>query len=323
MRILLTGAAGFIGSNLAEALIRRGDEVLGFDDMNGFLYDTSVKEANLSAIQKNDIDGRFRFMKGDIRDAAALEDAFSAFRPEVVVHLAAYAGVRPSLLNPALYYDVNVMGTLQLISAMVMHDVKRMVFASSSSVYGANEKVPFSESDFVDNPISPYAATKKAGELLLYTYYSQYGVSTVCLRFFTVYGRRQRPDLAIAKFSALMRRGKPIDMYGDGETRRDYTYIDDILDGVIKSIDYVSDQIVYEVFNLGESKTVSLKEMIQSLSKALGVEPVIRQMPLQPGDVLRTYADVSKAKKLLGYDPRTEFSEGVSRYVEYLEGWDE
>lgn len=319
MRIFLTGAAGFIGSNLAEALIKRGDDVLGFDSLNDF-YDVTIKEANLAAIRKADESGCFRFIHADIRDEAALEDAFMGFKPDVVVHLAAYAGVRPSLMNPELYYDVNVVGTLKIMSAMVRHGVKRMVFASSSSVYGSNKKVPFSESDSVDCPISPYAATKKAGELLLYPYYSQYGISCISLRFFTVYGRRQRPDLAIAKFAALMRAGKEIDMFGDGETRRDYTYIDDIMDGVVKAVDFAYENYVYEIFNLGESRTVSLREMISVLSKALNAEAKIRQMPLQPGDVPVTYADVSKAKEILKYNPTVDFVDGVSRYAAYLEG---
>lgn len=319
MKVLITGGAGFIGSNLAEKLVRRGDKVLSYDSYNDF-YDPSIKRANTAAVRAMDDRGLFSSIEADIRDEKALNAAFSDFQPEVVVHLAAYAGVRPSIQNPELYYDVNLIGSVRLLDAMRNHDVKRMVFASSSSVYGNNKKVPFSEDDPVDHPISPYAATKKSGELLMHTYHALFGMSCACLRFFTVYGPRQRPDLAIAKFIRLIREGQSIDVFGDGGSCRDYTFIDDTLNGITKAIDWTEEKNRYDVFNLGENHTVSLTEMIETIEKVLGTEAKKNRLPMQPGDVDQTYADVEKAKRVLGYAPKVSFEEGVRRYVKWLDG---
>lgn len=318
MRVVVTGGAGFIGSNLCEKLIQRGDDVLAIDNFNDF-YDPSIKRANIDAVKRADASGRFRLAEIDIRDGNALDLAFSQFSPEAVVHLAAYAGVRPSISDPALYYDVNLMGTVRLLNAMNDHGVKRMCFASSSSVYGNNENVPFSEADSVDRPISPYAATKKAGELLMHTYHKLHGMSVCCLRFFTVYGPRQRPDLAINKFISRISKAQPIQVFGDGSSMRDYTFIDDILDGVIKALDWTaSESPKYDIFNLGESSPVSLLQMIQTIERVLGRQAIIEHLPMQPGDVDKTFADTAHAKVVIGYDPQTSFDEGIARYVEWL-----
>lgn len=318
LRVLVTGGAGFIGSNLCEALLRRGDWVLAVDSLNDY-YDPAIKQGNLDAVSAGAPEGRFAFRKLDIRDGQALEAAFADFAPQAVVHLAACAGVRPSIKDPALYVDVNLMGTVRLLDCMARHGVRRLAFASSSSVYGNNEKVPFSEDDPVDHPISPYAATKKAGELLCHTYHALHGISVACLRFFTVYGPRQRPDLAISKFVARIRAGQPIQLYGDGSTRRDYTYIDDILDGVTKALDFTAEPGRYEVFNLGESSTVTLKQMVAAIERALSAHAQIEWLPDQPGDVRQTFADTQKARRVLGYNPQTSFEEGVRRYVAWVE----
>lgn len=312
MSVLVTGAAGFIGSHFTERLLERGEEVVGLDLYDDF-YDPGLKEANLSRARDFD---RFTEVRGDIRDPdlpASLPDGV-----ESIVHLAARAGVRPSIADPALYTDVNIRGTMNLLTLARERSVRRFLFASSSSVYGNNEKVPFSEADRVDYPISPYAATKKAGELLCHTSRHLDGISCLCLRFFTVYGPRQRPDLAIRKFTRLMTEGRPIPMFGDGSTERDYTYIDDILQGIEGALGYVREHDgTYEVVNLGESRTISLKEMIRVLSEELGVEPVIERLPLQPGDVTRTFADVAKAGRLFGYRPSTDFREGIRSFLEW------
>jgi UDP-glucuronate 4-epimerase len=317
MRVIVTGGAGFIGSNLCQRLLGRGDQVLALDSFNDF-YDPAVKGENVREVTASDKNGAFRVAEADIRDAQALDKIFMEFRPDAVVHLAAYAGVRPSIQNPQLYVDVNLMGTTRILDAMVKYRVKRLVFASSSSVYGNNEKVPFSEDDPVDHPISPYAATKKAGELLVHTYHALHGLHCACLRFFTVYGPRQRPDLAISKFVSLIRAGKPIPVYGDGSTRRDYTYIADILDGLTAALDWTETD-GYDVFNLGESHTVSLSEMIETIERVLGKRADIDRLPMQPGDVKQTFADVSKARHALGYSPSTSFEEGVRKYVAWLD----
>ncbi|MDL2205549.1 GDP-mannose 4,6-dehydratase [Eubacteriales bacterium OttesenSCG-928-N13] len=319
MRVMVTGGAGFIGSQLSKQLIARGDQVLAIDNFNDF-YDPALKRNNVREIEQLDHHSRFQLAEIDIRDAQALEAAFSSFKPDAVVHLAAYAGVRPSIENPALYGDVNLMGTIRLLEAMNRFGVKRLAFASSSSVYGSNKKVPFSESDAVDHPISPYAATKKAGELITHTYHALHGFSVACLRFFTVYGPSQRPDLAICKFCTMIERGEPIPVFGDGSTMRDYTYIDDILDGVTKALDWTAGEPKYDIFNLGESHTVTLTEMIETIEQEMGQKAVIRRMPMQPGDVEKTYADISHSKDVLGYNPTTPFKEGIRKYIAWRKG---
>lgn len=321
--ILVTGGAGFIGSHLCEALLQAGHTVINVDSLNDF-YDPEIKKGNISEIfntikRKGIAQERFELVEGDIRDYFLLESIFLNRKIELIVHLAAYAGVRPSIDNPLLYADVNVNGTLNLLEMCRKYSVSKFIFASSSSVYGNNKKVPFSEDDNVDFPISPYAATKKAGELLCHAYHALYGIDVACLRFFTVYGPRQRPDLAIHKFAALMAAGKPVPFYGDGTTERDYTYIGDIIDGVVKSIDWVMENKgLYEIFNLGESRTVSLNEMLSKLEAALGMKADLQRLPLQPGDVRRTFADISKAKMLLGYNPSTAFEEGIDCFIQWF-----
>ncbi|PYS83946.1 MAG: epimerase [Acidobacteria bacterium] len=316
--VLVTGGAGFIGSHLVERLLGEGRwRVHVVDDFNDF-YDPALKRRNVAPhLSRED----FRLHEADIRDRAALERVFREAAFDCVVHLAARAGVRPSLREPALYAETNVAGTLNLLELARWSGVRQFVFGSSSSVYGENEKVPFSEDDPVSKPISPYAATKAAGELLCHTYSHLFGLRVVCLRFFTVYGARQRPDLAIHKFARLISEGRPIPVFGDGTTRRDYTYIDDIIAGVRAAMDYEATN--YEVINLGESRTVSLSELIGLLEKELGRDARIDRQPLQPGDVPQTFADTRKARALLGYDPRTPIEEGVRRFVEWFKRNDE
>ncbi|OLE53365.1 MAG: epimerase [Acidobacteria bacterium 13_1_20CM_3_53_8] len=311
--ILVTGGAGFIGSHLVDRLLAEKEwRVVAVDDFNDF-YDPSVKRANVSGHLEN---SAYRLVEVDIRDRAGLISLFDEMSFDVIVHLAARAGVRPSLKEPQLYAETNINGTLNLLELARESDIKQFVFGSSSSVYGVNAKVPFSEDDPIRNPISPYAATKAAGELLCHTYSHLYGLRCVCLRFFTVYGARQRPDLAIHKFARLISRGEPIPVFGDGTTRRDYTYIDDIIGGVRAAIDY--DASDYEVFNLGESRTVELRELIALLEKELDRHAVVDRQPVQPGDVPQTFADITKARKLLGYDPHTQIEEGIKRFVEWF-----
>src|SRR5689334_3219674 len=310
--VLITGGAGFIGSHLIARLLSEGAwRVHVVDDFNDF-YDPSVKRRNVEPHIGRE---EFKLYEADIRDRAALEEIFKATRFDVIVHLAARAGVRPSLTEPVLYAETNINGTLNLLELARAHDVRQFVFGSSSSVYGENEKVPFAEEDKVSEPISPYAATKAAGELLCHTYSHLFGLRCIALRFFTVYGARQRPDLAIHKFARLISKGQPIPVFGDGTTRRDYTFVDDIIAGVRAAMDYEASD--YEVFNLGESRTVEHRELIQLLEKELGREAVIDRKPLQPGDVPQTFADISKARRLLGYDPRTPIEEGIRRFVEW------
>lgn len=313
--VLVTGGAGFIGSHLVERLLGEGDwRVHVVDDFNDF-YDPTLKRRNVEPhLRRAD----FRLHEADIRDRAALESIFDESRFDCIVHLAARAGVRPSLSEPVLYAQTNIDGTLNLLELARAHEVGQFVFGSSSSVYGENEKVPFAEDDPIFKPISPYAATKAAGELLCHTYSHLYCVRTVALRFFTVYGARQRPDLAIHKFARLISEGKPIPVFGDGTTRRDYTYVDDIIAGVRAAMDYGESD--YEIFNLGESRTVELRELIGLLEKELGRTAIIDRQPVQPGDVPRTFADTSKARRLLGYDPRTPIEEGIRRFVEWYRG---
>jgi UDP-glucuronate 4-epimerase len=311
--ILITGGAGFIGSHLVDRLLTEGGfGITVIDDFNDF-YDPAIKRENLRAGRSNP---NFKLVEGDIRNQAALEQALGATAFDCIVHLAARAGVRPSLKEPRLYVETNINGTLNLLELARAHGVKRFVFGSSSSVYGLNAKVPFSESDPIFNPISPYAATKAAGELLCHSYAHLYDMRIVCLRFFTVYGARQRPDLAIHKFAKLISEGRPIPVFGDGTTRRDYTYIDDIISGVRAAMDY--DQSNYEVINLGESRTVELRELISLLEKALARRAEIDRQPLQPGDVTQTFADISKARRLLGYSPATQIEEGIEKFVEWF-----
>jgi UDP-glucuronate 4-epimerase len=311
--ILVTGGAGFIGSHLVDRLLAEGGwRVTAVDDFNDF-YDPALKRANVAAHLRRD---DYRLVEADIRDAGALARVFGGAEFDCVVHLAARAGVRPSLSEPLLYNETNVTGTLRLLELARAHGVRQFVFGSSSSVYGINAKVPFSEEDPIRQPISPYAATKAAGELLCHAYAHLYGVRCVALRFFTVYGARQRPDLAIRKFARLISEGKPIPVFGDGTTRRDYTYVDDIIAGVRAAVDY--EATMYEAINLGESRTVELRELIALLEKELGREAVIDRRPTQPGDVPQTFADISKARRLLGYDPRTQIEDGIRKFVRWF-----
>src|SRR6266571_7384825 len=312
-KILITGGAGFIGSHLVDHLLAQGGwRVTVVDDFNDF-YDPSIKRENVETHLSNP---NFELIEGDIRDREALRRAFSETNFDCIVHLAARAGVRQSLKEPHLYLETNVNGTMNLLELARSSGTKQFIFGSSSSVYGINNKVPFSEDDPIFNPISPYAATKAAGELVCHSYAHLYDLRIVCLRFFTVYGARQRPDLAIHKFAKLISAGKPIPVFGDGTTRRDYTYIDDIIGGVRAAIDY--DKSTYEIINLGESRTVELRELITLLENALGRRAEIDWQPPQPGDVPQTFADITKARKLLGYDPHTQIEEGISRFVEWL-----
>ena len=311
--ILITGGAGFIGSHLVDRLLAEGGwRITVVDDFNDF-YDPAIKRANVSARLSNP---DFKLVEADIRKQEALSQAFSETNFDCIVHLAARAGVRPSLKEPRLYVETNINGTLNLLELARAQGVKQFVFGSSSSVYGLNAKLPFSEDHPVFNPISPYAATKAAGELLCHSYAHLYDMRIVCLRFFTVYGARQRPDLAIHKFAQLINDGQPIPVFGDGTTRRDYTYIDDIIAGVRAAIDY--DQSNYEVINLGESRTVELRELISLLEKALDRHAEIDRQSLQPGDVTQTFADITKARRLLGYDPQTQIEEGIRKFVEWF-----
>ncbi|MDA3813520.1 MAG: GDP-mannose 4,6-dehydratase [Candidatus Cloacimonetes bacterium] len=313
MKILVTGAAGFIGSHLCEALVKEHD-VIGIDNFCDF-YDIKIKRNNIKGLGRCD---NFQIIKADIRSKDELEDVFSHHKFDLIIHLAAMAGVRPSIADPVLYTEVNVNGTVNLLEQCKKQNIKKFIFASSSSVYGNNKKIPFAESDPVDLPISPYAATKKAGELICHTYHHLEQISMVVLRFFTVYGPRQRPDLAIHKFARKIMADEVIPVFGDGSTQRDYTYIDDVIDGILRSIDFVSDGCRYELFNLGESQTISLSKMIKTIEKALRKIARKEILPLQPGDVDKTFADISKAKKMLGYDPKTKFVEGVNKFVEWL-----
>ena len=314
-RVLITGGAGFIGSHLVDSLLSEGGwQVTVVDNFNEF-YSPEIKRANIA---RHLGDPSFILHEADITDATAMRGVFESGSFDAVVHLAAWAGVRPSLLNPKLYGEVNVMGTLNLLELTKDFKVPQFVFGSSSSVYGINDKVPFSEDDRIHQTISPYAATKAAGEHLVHTFSHLYGFTAVCLRFFTVYGPRQRPDLAIHKFADLIRNEKPIQMFGDGTTRRDYTYVDDIIQGVRAAMDYDASQ--FEVFNLGESETIELHALITLLEENLGKKAVIDRQPMQPGDVPVTYADISKARRLLGYAPKTKIGEGIPKFVDWYLG---
>jgi UDP-glucuronate 4-epimerase len=308
--ILVTGGAGFIGSHLVEALLRQGLDVVVLDSFDEF-YPREIKERNLESLK-----GRpgFALVEGDIRDEALVEKVFTTRPIGIVVHLAARAGVRPSIQHPVLYSDVNVTGTAVLLEACRKHGVAKFIFGSSSSVYGNNSKLPFSEKDDVDRPISPYAATKRAGELLCATYHELYRLNVFALRFFTVYGPRQRPEMAIHKFARLIDRGLPVPRFGDGSTRRDYTYITDIINGLLRAIERVQG---FEIINLGGSQTTRLDELIAHLETHLEQKALIEEGPGQPGDVVATYADVDKARRLLGYEPEVAVGEGIGRFVEW------
>jgi UDP-glucuronate 4-epimerase len=312
MNFLVTGGAGFIGSHVCEQLLRAGHSVWAFDDLNSF-YDPQLKRRNIRDIQA--LAKPFEFFQGDLADVEAVEEVVGGVQFDQIVHLAARAGVRPSLEQPALYQRVNVEGTVNLLEVARRRGVKKMIIASSSSVYGVNSKVPFSESDPIFSAISPYAASKLACEALGHVYHHVYGLDIVMLRFFTVYGPRQRPDLAIHKFARLIHGGKPIPVFGDGSTARDYTYIDDILEGLLAC---TRREFGYEVFNLGESQTVMLSRLIELLEQALGVKAVIDRKPLQPGDVPLTCADITKARRQLGYDPKVKIERGIPRFVEWF-----
>lgn len=311
---LITGGAGFIGSTITQKLLEGGDKVVVVDNFNDF-YDPQLKRENVKNFLE---DPNFKLHEVDIRDVEGLKSVFDENEIDIVIHLAAMAGVRPSIENPMLYQDVNGMGTQNVLEQAKAHGVKKLVMASSSSVYGNCKEVPFREDMIVDYAISPYAATKKANEVMAHVYHKLYDMNIIMLRFFTVYGPKQRPDLAINKFTRMMMDGEEITMYGDGSTSRDYTYIDDIVDGVIRACGYVDiNENVYEIINLGSNSPVSLKEMIAIIGRVLGVEPKIKQLPMQPGDVDRTYADVTKAKELLGYEPKMSFEEGIRKFVEW------
>ena len=295
-----------------DRLLAKGCRVTVLDDFNDY-YDPRIKRGNVAPHLKNP---RYALVEGDIRDRQLLAQIFTEGKDkfDLVVHLAARAGVRPSLMQPSLYCDVNVVGTSLILDAAVKSGIKKFVFASSSSVYGDNEKVPFSETDSVDNPVSPYAATKRAAELVCYTYHHLFQMDIACLRFFTVYGPRQRPEMAIHKFTRLISEGKPLPMFGDGGTERDYTYIDDIIDGVISIIERHRG---YEIYNLGDSNPIPLARLVKLIEETLGKKALIRREPPQPGDVRRTFADIGKARRMLGYEPRVPIEEGIRRFVRW------
>lgn len=337
MVYLVTGGSGFIGSHLVEQLLKKGHSVINVDNFDDFYdyrikikntldsiqnfsdFEFSDKEADLRKIVAVSQSPKYALYYQDIRDKKGLEKIFKSHKVDLVIHLAALAGVRPSIERPLDYEEVNVRGTMNLWELCKDFSVKKFICASSSSVYGNNEKVPFSETDNVDNPISPYAATKKCCEVLGHVYHDLYGIDIIQLRFFTVYGPRQRPDLAIHKFTKLLVENQEIPFYGDGTTARDYTYIDDIIDGVIKSVEYLEkNSDVYEIINLGESEVITLSEMLSSLERALGKPAIRKNLPMQPGDVQKTNADITKAKALIGYKPDTDFQNGIKKFVEWF-----
>lgn len=337
MIYLVTGGSGFIGSHLIERLLRNGHSVINVDNFDDFYnYQTKIKNTlesidkisdfefsdketdirHLTAISRSD---RYQMYYQDIRDKKGLETIFKNHKIDLVIHLAALAGVRPSIERPLEYEEVNVRGTMNLWELCKEFNINKFICASSSSVYGNNEKTPFSETDNVDHPISPYAATKKSGEILGHVYHNLYHIDMIQLRFFTVYGPRQRPDLAIHKFTKLISEGQEIPFYGDGNTARDYTYIDDIIDGITKSILYLETHSgVYEIINLGESEVVTLSEMLHTIENTLGIAATKKNLPMQPGDVQKTNADITKAKTLIGYKPDTDFQNGIKKFVEWF-----
>ncbi|CAK7065455.1 GDP-mannose 4,6-dehydratase [Fusobacterium varium] len=337
---LITGGAGFIGSTVAEKLLKQGNKIIVVDNFNDF-YDYNRKIRNIleatgnygkanEILENSSKDEKIENLKrivnsenfvleyADIRDMGKMDKIFSEYKIDLVFNPAAMAGVRPSLLDPLLYEEVNIKGYMNLLELCKKYGIKKFIQASSSSVYGNNKNVPFKETDIVDFAISPYAATKKSGEVLGHVYHKLYDIDMIQLRFFTVYGPKQRPDLAIHKFTKMILEEKSIPFYGDGNTKRDYTYIDDIVDGILKSIDYLfKNKNVYEIFNLGESHVVSLKEMLETIEKVLGKKAVLDKQPMQPGDVEKTYADISKAKEILGYNPKTNFEDGIKKFVDW------
>ncbi len=322
MKILITGGAGFIGSHLSEALLCKGYDIVTIDNFNDY-YNPDIKRRNyekvkaVAAANKNE----YTLYYGDIRDKKVIHQIFEEHDIAGVIALAANAGVRPSIEDPTYYVDVNLMGLTNILESMRKKGCKSLVFASSSSVYGNNKKVPFSEKDAVDNPISPYAATKKAGELLCYTYHSLFQINVACLRYFTVYGPRQRPDLAINKFTRLMLENKKIPMYGDGSTARDYTFISDIVDGTIKALQFVmqNNTPIYDIFNLGGSHPITLRDLINVIGKVTNSSPQIKQLPMQPGDVNITYSDFNHAKEVLGYNPQVKIEQGIKEFVKWYQ----
>lgn len=312
---LVTGGAGFIGSTLVERLLKENNKVVIIDNFCDY-YDPKLKEKNISSFIN---DKNIKLYRIDIRNIEEIRKVFEENRIDCVIHLAAMAGVRSSIETPILYQEVNCLGTQNILEEMKNHNIKQLIFASSSSVYGNCKKVPFKENMIVDFPISPYAATKKSGEMMIHVYHKLYDINAIALRFFTVYGPKQRPDLAINKFTQLIEQDKEITMYGDGNTFRDYTYIDDIVAGIMKSINYIEkNNNVYEIINLGSSNPIKLKEMIEIIGKELNKKPKIKQIEMQPGDVEKTFADITKAKELLGYEPKTRFEEGIKKFIEYL-----
>lgn len=308
--VLVTGAAGFIASHTAESLLRDGAKVVGVDNFCDY-YPRAIKERHVAEVLRT---GPMDLVEADITDGATMSDLIAKVRPDAIVHLAAMAGVRPSIERPSHYAKVNVVGTTNLLEAAAKNGVRKFIFASSSSVYGNNSHVPFSEADEVANPISPYAATKRAGELLCHTYHHLYGLPVTCLRFFTVFGPRQRPDLAIHKFVKLMHEGRPLPFYGDGNTSRDYTYIADIVQGIRAALDRCKG---YHIYNLGGNDPVTLKRLIEEIERATGMKAVLDKKPMQPGDVERTYADLTRSKAELGYAPTTSMRQGLEKFVEW------
>lgn len=310
MTILVTGGAGFIGSHLCEALLRENHKVICIDNFDDF-YDPNIKERNIqTCITHPD----FKLIRMDILNYNALRDVFKSNRIEVVIHFAARAGVRPSIQNPLLYQRVNIEGTLNILESLKEFSIQKFIIASSSSVYGNNTKVPYAETDNVDNAISPYAATKKACEVLAYAYHHLYNIDTFCLRFFTVYGPRQRPEMAIHYFTKAIRNGEIVNVYGDGTSQRDYTYIDDVIDGILKCLDHFKG---YEILNLGESQTTTLKDLVFLIENAVGLKAKIKHLPMQPGDVQITFADITKARKIIGYEPKTQIKSGIKQFVHW------
>ncbi len=310
MRILVTGGSGFIGSSLCDKLIERGDYVINLDNFNNY-YDPKIKWQNIQEVINSP---NYKLYVGDVRDPKILPQIFEVEKPEVVVHLAAMAGVRNSLKDPLEYVDVDVKGTVNLLEFSRKYGIEKFVFGSSSSVYGKNTKVPFKEDDPLEGQVSPYAASKRAGEIYCQTYSEMYNMKISCLRFFTVYGPRQRPEEAIHLFTKLISEGKPIPVFGDGTSKRDYTYIDDVVDGIIKAIDT---DYEFEIFNIGNSETITLENLIKLLESAIGKKAIIDRKPFQLGDVQITYADISKARKILGYEPKTKIEEGVKKFWEW------
>ncbi len=310
MQVLVTGGAGFIGSHICERLLSRGDQVIIVDELNDF-YSPSIKKENLADIKKH---GNYQFYQVDICNKEQMKEIFIKEKPDSIIHLAARAGVRPSLSQPILYEQVNVIGTIHLLELCREMSVKNFVFASSSSVYGINSKLPFSETDPINQPISPYATTKRSGELLAFNYSHLYNLPITCLRFFTVYGPRQRPEMGIHKFTRKIFNGEPIEIYGSGESRRDYTYIDDIVTGVINALDRVKQ---FAIYNLGESSPINLSDLVLTIEQAIGKKAIIKHLPEQPGDVPVTFADISLAKTELDFNPKTDIKTGISYFVDW------